>query len=237
VDGCCSAVCAIIARESANARKEQEVILKRIFGLLCLVAASPVFAADLPAEMQKCSAIVDSTQRLACFDAIGVPLQKSPALKKLPEEASQKTAWTAINTRSPIDDSDRVLVYSTSEDVLHGGGGVTAVPSLELRCSENKTVAYLNFDGFFMADIQGYERVTFRIDKNKAFSRDMNVSTNNKALGFWSGGASIAFIKSMFGGQTLVVRATPFNESPVTFSVKISGIEEAVKPLRKACKW
>lgn len=88
-----------------------------------------------------------------------------------------------------------------------------------------------------MTDHQNYGQVTFRIDKQKAFTRSTDVSTDNNALGFWSGGNAIPFIKGLFGGSELLVQAMPFNSSAITFSFDISGLEELIKPLRTACKW
>jgi len=71
-----------------------------------------------------------------------------------------------------------------------------------------------------------------RIGSLKPFTE----STDHKALGL-SGASSIAFIKEMFGAQRLFIRATPFNESAVTGEFNISGLDDAIKPLRKACGW
>lgn len=88
-----------------------------------------------------------------------------------------------------------------------------------------------------MSDNRGGGRVDYRIDDNPADYRSMEESSDNKALGLWSGGRSIPFIKSLFGGETIFMRASPFNESPVEMTFNISGLEEAIEPLREACGW
>jgi type VI secretion system protein VasI len=57
------------------------------------------------------------------------------------------------------------------------------------------------------------------------------------ALGLWNGNAAIPFIKKMMEHEKMVIRATPFSDSAVTAEYRISGLEEAIKPLRDACKW
>jgi len=57
------------------------------------------------------------------------------------------------------------------------------------------------------------------------------------ALGLWDGSAPTSFIKLLMTGQTIVFRVTPFNESPLEFTMHLAGLEEALKPLRAACKW
>ncbi|WP_238366934.1 type VI secretion system-associated protein TagO [Mesobacterium pallidum] len=91
--------------------------------------------------------------------------------------------------------------------------------------------------GFFLSDIQGHGRVDLRVDQHQTRTQSMNVSTDNQALGLWNGGRSIPVIKSMFDSETLAVRLTPHSESPQEFAFNISGLEEAIKPLRQACHW
>lgn len=147
------------------------------------------------------------------------------------------TSWTTTAGKSEIDDSPTVFLRAVaSSDVPARFGGRTK-PVLVLRCLENTTSAYIRFDGLFMSDIDSYGRVTFRVDKNKATTNRLRVSTDNEALGLWSGGQSIPFIKSLFGGERLVVRATPYGESTITFEIPISGLSDEVKPLRQACNW
>jgi len=65
----------------------------------------------------------------------------------------------------------------------------------------------------------------------------MDESTDNKALGLWSGGESIPVIKKMFGKKQLIARMTPFSESPITVEMDITGLDAAIEPLRTACGW
>lgn len=87
------------------------------------------------------------------------------------------------------------------------------------------------------SDYNDYGRVNYRIDSNPAKSVDMNESTDNRALGLWSGGKSIPLIKEMIGSSKFVARFTPYNESPVIMEFNISGLEKAILPVREQCKW
>lgn len=66
---------------------------------------------------------------------------------------------------------------------------------------------------------------------------DADASTDNKALGLWSGGKAIPVVKQMLGKSTMITRMTPFSESPFTATFNISGLNRAIEPLRKACNW
>jgi type VI secretion system protein VasI len=82
-----------------------------------------------------------------------------------------------------------------------------------------------------------YDHIIYRLDDEKAQTINTNESTNNRSLGLWSGARSIPVIKRMFGKSTMIVRMTPFGENPFTATFNISGLEEAIVPLRQACKW
>ena len=88
-----------------------------------------------------------------------------------------------------------------------------------------------------MADIQGYGTITYRIDDQPARKKEFGESTNNEVLGLWNGGTAIPFIKSLFGAETLRVRAMPFNESALETTFSVAGLTEEIGPLRKACGW
>lgn len=44
-------------------------------------------------------------------------------------------------------------------------------------------------------------------------------------------------IKDMMGKTEMVVRMTPYSESPFTATFQIAGLEKAIEPLRKECGW
>lgn len=109
-------------------------------------------------------------------------------------------------------------------------------PVLEVRCLENETALLLHFDGAVMSDSDGYGDVTFRIDDDEAFTRRLSESTDRQALGL-AGSESISLIQELFGANTLLIHANPYGQSPISFELDISDLEEASKPLRTACDW
>src|SRR5690625_3233096 len=132
-------------------------------GLLALTCLSLVhFAAHANTDqVLKCSSINDSVKRLECFDGLASELQT-----KANEEAKKELAATDKNKDSPwtehietskVDDSVAVILYTPSLDSISGPYGLrTASPSLILRCFENTTAMYINFDGHHMTDHRNY---------------------------------------------------------------------------------
>ncbi len=178
-----------------------------------------------------CGAIDDSAKRMICYDALFRTATSTPVIEGT-------GAWNITTETSRITDTTNVFVTLESDQPIparFGGGGQKAV--LNLRCRENTTSFTIWFGGQFMASSGGFDRVTYRIDDRPAVDDRWEESTNNEHMGHWSGGRSIPLIKSLFGAQNLLVRATPFNESAITIDFKVGGIEAAIEPLREACGW
>jgi len=147
------------------------------------------------------------------------------------------TFWQQSTEKSGMDDSQTVLLTLEADDTVTGRYGEAVRPELILRCVEKTTAVTLQFGDHFMASVDDYGVVTYRLDARPAQRKDFTESTDNTVLGLWSGGDAIPFIKSLFGAKSLLVRATPFSESPIEARFNIVGTMKAVADLRKACKW
>ena len=176
--------------------------------------------------------------------SVNRPIEDVPLDLGRPEQDAPRVAeegvgeWQVSEETSSFDDSRSVYLRLNSSDTVttRFGGGQTT-PSLHLRCPEKTTSLFIVAGGQFLSDIQGYGEVDYRIDDQAAGRWSMDSSTDNQALGLWNGSTAIPQIKRLFGGDRLVVRLTPFNESPLEFAFPISGVETAVAPLRNACQW
>ncbi|MCX8507981.1 MAG: type VI secretion system-associated protein TagO, partial [Rhodobacteraceae bacterium] len=130
-----------------------------------------------------------------------------------------------------------IFVSLESEEPLTCGMFEKTKAQLILRCMENKTAAMLITSCHMASGFQGYGQVEYRVDDNSSLTRDFEASTDNGALGLWDGGSAIPFIKAMGDGHQLLMRFTPFNESPTTAKFDITGMAEAIAPLKEACGW
>lgn len=193
-----------------------------------------------PSALLKCSAISDGIKRLACFDDLAKNEQKNAdknAKTKLNSNESNSKNWNLSISQSKIDDSETVVLMTSAKEPVSGKFNKTVTPMLIIRCLEKTTSAYISFGGLFMSDLGAHGKVTFRIDKEKPFTQNMNVSNDNKALGLWEGAIAIPFIKKLMTGETLIAQATPYSDSPVMLTFDISKLENEIDPLRKSCKW
>lgn len=165
------------------------------------------------------------------------PAKSTEDMEPDPAPVAGTGKWVVSESKSAFDDSRTVILRLDADDSVAKQFGGNDYPRIFLRCMENTTSAYVTLADHFLSDIQGYGRVDFRIDARKATHSNMQVSTDNKALGLWSGGEAIPFIKTLTSGDEAALRVTPFNESSIEFHLSLQGLEQALIPLREACKW
>ncbi|WP_158275158.1 type VI secretion system-associated protein TagO [Thioclava sp. NG1] len=219
---------------------------------LCLSASSPA-SEPLPAQISKCAGIVVDDERLKCFDEIATSqtaaapeADEAPTSEAngdpssvfyTPVKPEPRDNWSVYQKKNPLDDSKVVQLTTLSSEPMHDRFRARDRASLVFRCESNTTNAYIVFGGLFMSSNSGHGRVNYRVDDRKPARTNMGESNDNTALGLWSGGRAIPFIKGLMGASKLYVEATPFSESRVSMTFDISGLDEAIKPLREACHW
>lgn len=174
-----------------------------------------------------CSSLTEDSKRLECYD-----MKFRPA-----STTTQASNWEIREAVSKIDDSKTVVLHTTSKETVSKQYGGRDTADLYIRCSEGKTSLYFVLAGNFLADTEDYGQVTYRVDNKKARTYSFSSSTDNKALGQWSGQYAVPVVKHLLDAQQVIVRITPYNESPVTVTFPVSGLRQAIVPLQAACKW
>lgn len=186
-----------------------------------------ILAGSAALAQEECAKITNPEDRLNCYDT---------AFKTV-EPPKKSGDWVVRQDTSKLDDTKTVVLMVESDQPIRKRFGGTESGTLLIRCQENTTSLFFTWAGNFMSDLQGRGRVDYRIDDTPASRINTDVSTDNTALGLWSGGTAIPFIKRLIGANTLYVRATPFSDSPVEMTFNISGLDQAIIPLKDACKW
>lgn len=195
-------------------------------GLIMIMSCS-AFAQD-----QSCREIDADLDRLACYDRVSgrTPKTSSVATEsewivnvKASEMTDQKTVTMALYSEEPVTCSS----YETPDK-----------PVLIIRCLENTTSIYIATDCHLTSSSYNNSGdVTYRLDDTPSKTRGFFESNGNDSLGLWTGGRAIPFIKGMFGHNSMLTRFVPYSENAVTPRFNISGLEEAIEPLREACHW
>ena len=107
-------------------------------------------------------------------------------------------------------------------------------PSLWIRCINGKMTGFINW-GIFL-DVEK-AKIVFRYDDEPVRVAIAQVSKDHKKIEALSEGRLISRIKEMFRKKRLAARVTPHGAKPLAVSFNISGLETAIKPLRKSCNW
>lgn len=196
------------------------------------LAISSAAQAEIDRGLATCAVIRSSVERLACYD--GLAQKRDVAAPKV--TVTTKGKWQVRSKTSKIDDTTNVYVSLESENSFQTPLNGEQRATIQITCREKSTDFYVYMGGMFLADSSEFGSVIYRIDKNKADWMNMSESTNHEALGLWQG-SGIRFVKKLTTGQNLLLKITPFNQSPITVEFKIAGLAEAIKPLRQACGW
>ncbi len=195
----------------------------------------------------ECALLAPDDARLVCFDDWAAkqtdPPEAVASVMALPTpdvptpEVVLKN-WAVQKDKSAMTDEESIFVsVQSNESVACQAYGEPSELNLMLRCMEKTTAVYISGNCHLASGFQGYGDVTYRIDDNKAQTRGFEASTDNSALGLWSGKRAIPFVKELFGGSKLTVRFTPFGMSPAKATFDIAGAEAAVADMRNACSW
>ncbi|EID0034502.1 hypothetical protein LA064_004677 [Vibrio alginolyticus] len=195
---------------------------------VALIFFTSFVQADSKVDMAICAGKSAPAERLVCYDELAKKLGVEKADTKITTGTGK---WRVSEEKSPIDDSVNVyLSVLANETVLSGYKKVK--PSLYVRCAENKTSIFIDWGLYLGLD---ETRLLTRFDKEKAKTSTWSISTDNKAI--FVRGSDIKYAKKLMQHEQLLTQITPYSESPVMATFDVSGLSEAIKPLRKACHW
>lgn len=194
---------------------------------MALLLATGVVKADVDTKaFASCASIDGDLSRLECFDSLAKK-NKLDGPQSLKLDKTAMGDWYVDKKINPVDDSQTVtMVLESKSGKSKWGRNV----GLVLRCSQDTTDMYITWGEYLGSEA----KVLTRIGSEKASTEYWSLSTDSKASFKRN---PIVLIKQMLGQSKFVAQVTPYNESPVTAIFDISGIDNAVKPLRETCGW
>jgi type VI secretion system protein VasI len=205
---------------------------------LAVLLAGPASADATMDALRQCRVSTVDAVRLACYDRVSDPDKQQAETAEAADPAAEDAAWTVTTEKSAMtDDTNHYVDSASSEYQACGQYGDNAQLHVMARCLEDTTALIVYGNCHFASGFDGYGQVTWRLDEDKPVTKEMQASTDNRALGLWSGKQAIPALKSFFGKERMVVRITPFGMSPIEATFDIRGLEEAVQPLREECGW
>lgn len=146
--------------------------------------------------------------------------------------------WRSSIEKSPIDDRTNVTLSISALEPITDTFSRTVLPMLHVRCQENETDVYIVLgmtpDMPYSSDHPDHAAITIRYDDSPAKEQWFPVSTDREAVFFEN---PISSIKRLLATKKMLIRFTPFNESPRIVNFNVDGLPKVIKPLRKACAW
>lgn len=196
-----------------------------------LAAIASLTISSASADPTTCAAVENDLDRLACYD-------REVGRTTTPVIAKGAGKWTVRTDKNKLTDQTDVFLSLESEEPINCSWSRGERVQLTVRCHENTTALIVN-TGCHMTSstYNDYGDVTYRLDQEPAKTVSMTESTDNRALGLWSGSRSIPLLKQMLGKSEMIVKMTPYGSSPVMTTFQIAGLDEAIESLRKACSW
>lgn len=194
---------------------------------VCIVAYGEVYAADIKKDIAKCSKITGQLERLECFDALARS-QGADKPKDITPVINGKGKWDVSVKSNPIDDTKTVTLALMSDKARSKWGNPVG---LIIRCMSNKTDFLIVWQDYLGSEAT----VLTRIGQEPAVTAKWSLSTDSKATFYPDN--PIPYINKMMASESFVAQVTPYNESPITATFDIRGLENAIKPVRETCKW
>lgn len=198
--------------------------MRRLLIITLLAPLSAMAVEDK--EVALCASKTGTVERLSCFDQLVDKHGLAP--KTVATPVAGKGKWgTSINT-DPLTDKS---VYLAFLDADRGVGRFGETINLVVRCKDNRTEMYINWQSFLGMD--GIA-ITHRIDKTNAVTSTWDVSTDHKSAFMRS---PVHALKQMVTSESLVANVTPYGESPVTAVFDTKGAAAALQDIRNGCGW
>jgi type VI secretion system protein VasI len=184
--------------------------------------------------------------------AIFSPSHKTDAPQTV--QASTGDKWQVKEERSPMDDSQTVVLTLDSENVVQGPLG-TFKPSLIVRCQQKKTAIYVvtGMAASIEEDVEGgpsdFHKVGIRLDDAPAIYSHWGESNDHRTLfasdlisdargepSAFSGGA-IKFAKELSQASALTFQFTPFDGTTQIARFDLRGLDPHLHKVAEACGW
>src|SRR5690606_7558704 len=160
-----------------------------------------------------------------CYDDLASRHSLAPSAKAT--TASGAGEWHTRTHTDPLTDKS---VYTAVLLAASGKGRFGDPIVLMVRCADNKTEMYINWQSYLGRD---RIRTTYRLGKDKAQTANWTTSTDHKAAFF--PGTPIPMLKRLIETDSFVANVTPYSESPVSAVFNTEGAETALADIRTGC--
>ncbi|MGO4999114.1 type VI secretion system-associated protein TagO [Oceanisphaera sp. W20_SRM_FM3] len=200
---------------------------KLILAALALTISAPALAEQIPSSaIEQCAVIKGDLVRLQCYDQIA-KTHNIGGSHPVNTQIADTGKWTVEKKTDPIDDTKTVNIFLTADS---GNSRFGKPIMLMARCDSEKTDMFIDWQIYLGSEA----KVTLRIGDDDANTSKWILSSDRQKS---FNKSPINTLKTMLTTDKMVAQITPFNQKPSTAVFNISGLDEAIKPLREACVW
>jgi len=185
-------------------------------------------------NLEECASIERPLTRLSCYD--GIMGQKSLQNESLPTDGN---GWKLETELNKLTNFENLTLQLASNEKIKVQYANPVEANLTIGCINNNTSFVIWFGGNYMSEIGDFGIVDYRIGDQPADSVRMTSTAENRALALERGVVAIPFVSSLLEHDTLLISARPINydDGTVVATFNISGLDDAIIPLRRACSW
>lgn len=206
----------------------------------CVYAESSILDSDkLEQALNACRAEQSALLRLACYDGLTKTTVMSSSLPEATERSDTVKKALALEKQRP-EHSLEFLVAQTdgelSPEVIISTvalGVLPPRPLLIFSCQDN--ITRMQIAVFRPLSNDKSSRITLKTNTGNAFHSYWFIRDNGFLLESSRGLPGIAEIQRLFHAETLSIESE--NKELNGISFQISGLSEAIAPLRQACRW
>lgn len=190
----------------------------------------PVFAtAGVNKDIKRCANKNNDADKLICYENIAHKLKVHPVSRSNKKNIGQ---WKI--SRSAVGNNNRrnVTLKLAAKKPIRAGNQ-PSTPYLSIRCINNRTSVQLEWNAY-IADRD--VKISRRFDQGNTDTRLWLISSDYTAT-FPKSYNYIRFTKALLNHSSMDIEVSPYGRGAITASFDLTGIRNAIWPLRKACEW
>lgn len=140
--------------------------------------------------------------------------------------------WRRYIKNDEFNGNSNLMFVKQSEDFFYNNHSFKSQPSIIIRCKDNKTELYIDFDTTMTC--HGTMKLGLKIDNEKPYFENWQSSTDCSGL---FSPQPIKLIKKLKGHQKLVVKFVPFQQGDVNTTFNLDEINDVQAEIAETCKW
>jgi type VI secretion system protein VasI len=202
-------------------RNTMRLTITTLIAFSAIHALTAQTAPEMQDRLEGIREIGSESDRLNAYDTY---VDEVLAERSMAETGDQPETgnWNVDRSADPISDATQVFFMLMATEGTNSYG---RPPALVVRQQGGSLDVYIVWNEYLSEDRQ---RVTHRIDDEPPETLRWSVSTDNSATFYPS--SDLELVQQLLRSESLVVRTTPYNESPMTVTFDVRGFEAAARP-------